>query len=155
MPPSESAKSSAYTKSQIAYSIYDGRYKENKPRTSLAPPIQLFHPIFGHFLDDLKGTDDIPNDIIRATTEYIKASAIYATEESRRAELTPILWKILGVDIQTILNDDETNTDSVVELPAGRFIIFLTEDKKNLERVVWTHQRKLACLRAVPGLSQR
>jgi len=117
MPPSESAKSSAYTKSQIAYSIYDGRYKENKPRTSVAPPIQLFHPIFAHFLDNLKGTDDIPDDIIRTTTEYMKASsAIYATVDKRRTELTPILCKILGVDIQTILNDDKTNADDVVEL---------------------------------------
>ncbi|KAG5634558.1 hypothetical protein H0H81_001534 [Sphagnurus paluster] len=132
MPPSESAKSSAYTKSQIAYSIYDGRYKENKPRTSVAPPIQLFHPIFAHFLDNLKGTSDIPDEIIRRTTEYMKASsAIYPTEEKRRAELTPILCKILGVDIQTILNDDKTNADGVVELlrAVGRFLIFLKEDK--------------------------
>jgi hypothetical protein len=54
MPPSDSAKSSNYTKSQIAYSIYDGRYKANKPRTSVAPPVQLFHPVFGHFLDIMK-----------------------------------------------------------------------------------------------------
>jgi hypothetical protein len=132
MPPSESAKSSAYTKSQLSYSIHDGRYKENKPRTSIAPPIQLFHSVFGHFLDDVKDANPIPDDTIRKTTEYMKAaSAIYPGEEKRRIVLTPILCEIFGVDIKTIVNNDKTNADGVVELllEAGRLIILLQEDK--------------------------
>ena len=31
------------------------------PRTSV-PPIQLFHPVFGHFLDDVKSCSRIPDD---------------------------------------------------------------------------------------------
>jgi hypothetical protein len=82
MPPADSAKSSNYTKSQITYSIYDGRYKANKPRTSVAPPVQLFNPVFGHFLDVVKSNDALPDDIIRKTTEYMKAaSAIYAIHQ--------------------------------------------------------------------------
>jgi hypothetical protein len=52
--PSDSAKSSAIAKSQIAYSVHDGRYKAGSPRTSVAPSDELFHPAVGHFLDDLK-----------------------------------------------------------------------------------------------------
>ena len=129
MPSPESAKSSAYPKSQITYSIYDGRYEENKPRTSIAPPIQLFHPIFGHFLDNLKGTGSIPDDIIRTTTKYMKASsAVYANKKYCQAELTPILCKILGVNIQTILTN--MNADGVLEWPmeAGNFLILLEEE---------------------------
>ncbi|PPQ79188.1 hypothetical protein CVT25_002773 [Psilocybe cyanescens] len=132
MPPSESPESSAYTNSQLACSINDGRYQEKEPRTSVAPPVQLFHPVFARFLDDLKGTDDIPDDIIRATTEYMKAaSTIYTTEEKRQAELTPIHCRILGVDMQTILNDESTDADGVVEslMAVGRFLILLKEDK--------------------------
>ncbi|KDR79822.1 hypothetical protein GALMADRAFT_91974 [Galerina marginata CBS 339.88] len=135
-PPSESAKSSAYTKSLIADSIYDGRYEENNPRTSVAPPIQLFHPTFAHFLDNLKGTGDIPDDIIRRTAEYMKASsAIYATEENRSSELTPMLCDVLGIDARTILNTDGTNAEGVVELvmAVGCFLIFLKEDKNEFE----------------------
>jgi hypothetical protein len=130
--PAESAKSSTYTKSQIAYSIYDGRYKADKRRTSAAPPIQLFHPVFGHFLDDIKSSHDIPDDIILRTIEYMKAaSAIYTSEDKRRAKLMPLLSLILNVDIQTILSEDKTNADGIVELVKswGRILLLLEEDK--------------------------
>jgi hypothetical protein len=120
MPPADSAKSSNYTKSQIAYSIYDGRYNANKPRTSVAPPVQLFNPVFGHSLDVVKSNDALPDDIIRKTTEYMKAaSAIYENEEERRAALTPLLRDILAVNIQMILNKDKTNPDSIVQMAIG------------------------------------
>lgn len=66
-PPSDSAKSSNYPKSQLAYSIYDGRYRANKPRTSVAPPVQLFNPFFGHFLDHMRSDIAVPDDIVRRT----------------------------------------------------------------------------------------
>jgi hypothetical protein len=130
--PAESAKSSMYTKSQIAYSIYDGRYKADEPRTSIAPPIQLFNPVFGHFLDDIKSSQDLPDDTILRTIDYMKAaSAIYTSEVKRREKLMPILSHILDVDIQSILNADKTNADGVVELVKswGRVLLLLEEDK--------------------------
>jgi hypothetical protein len=130
--PAESAKSSTYTKSQIAYSIHDGRYKADKPRTSFGPPIQLFHPAFAHFLNYLDDEQAIPDVIILKTTEYMKAaSAIYTDEDQRRAVLNPLLCDILGFDIQAILNSDKTNPDGLVELVSGpgRFLLLLEEDK--------------------------
>jgi hypothetical protein len=130
--PADPAKSSNYTKSQIAYSIYDGRYKANRPRTSVAPPVQLFHPAFGHFLDDMKSDHTLPDDIVCQTTEYMKAAtAIYESEETRRRVLTPLLCAILDVKIQTILNGDKTNPDGIVELGKNvlLFVVFLQEDK--------------------------
>jgi len=135
MPPSDSAKSSNYTKSQIAYSIYDGRFKANKPRTSVAPPVQLFHPVFGHFLDVVNDNHALPDDIIRKTTEYMKAaSAIYVSEEERRAALTPLLCDILKVNIQMILNKDKTIPDGIVEMAKGilLFLILLKEEKNEV-----------------------
>jgi hypothetical protein len=130
--PSRSAKTSNYTKSQIVYSIYDGRYKANEPRTSVAPPVQLFHPVFGHFLDGMKSDIALPDDIIPQTAEYMRAaSAIYETEEKRRIALTPLLCAILDVNIQMILNEDRTNPDGMVEVVknTSHFVIFLQEDK--------------------------
>lgn len=99
--PSDSAKSSVYTKSQLAYRIYDGRYKAYESRTSVAPPIQLFHPTFGHFLDTISNVNFMPDDdMMCKCTEYMKAaSAIYPDEKTRMRELTPLLGKILDVDI--------------------------------------------------------
>ena len=135
MAPADSAKSLNYTKSQLAYSIHDGRYKANKPRTSVAPPVQLFNPAFQHFLTLAKSNDAPPDDIIRKTTEYMKsASAIYENEEERRATLAPLLGNILAVNIQTILNKDKTSPDGIVEMAVGTlpFLIFLEEDKNEL-----------------------
>lgn len=131
--PSDSAKSSAYTKSQIVYSIYDGRYNIEKPRPSVAPPIQLFHPTFGHFLDTLSDTNVVPDDdMIRKTTDYMKeATAIYPDEKTRTSRLTPLLGVILNVTIQTIMNDDKTYADGTVECVSegGRTLLLLKEDK--------------------------
>ncbi len=135
VPPAESAKSSNYIKSQIAYSIHDGRYKADKPRTSVAPPVQLFHPAFGHFLDIMKSDHPLPDDLIRATTEYMKAaSAVYKSEEERREALTPLLRNVLGVNIQMVANADKTTPDGTVEMLIGLllFLILLKEDKNEI-----------------------
>jgi len=58
LAPSDSAKSSTCPEAQLAYSIHDGRYRANAPRWSVGPPIELFHPAFGHFLDDLRSNGD-------------------------------------------------------------------------------------------------
>lgn len=78
---------------------------------------------------DLNGTNTIPDDVIRTTTRYMKASsAIYSSKDKRRAALTPILNKILCVNAQMLVNDD---TDGVVELllAAGPIFILLKKDK--------------------------
>ena len=116
VPPSDSAKSSNYPKSQLVYSIHDGRYKANKPRTSIAPPVQLYNPVFGHFLDDMRSDIAVPDDIVRQAAEYmISASAIYENEGERRAVLNPLLCRMLGVNIQMIVNADKTTPDGIVE----------------------------------------
>jgi hypothetical protein len=136
LAPSDSAKSSTYPEAQLAYSIHDGRYRENAPRWSVGPPIELFHPAFGHFLDDLRSNGDIPKDTIRYTTTYMRqASGNYDDELCRRRTLTPILSSILGgFNIQTIENDDRTKPDGIVEgsTPHGVFFYLLKEDKNEL-----------------------
>jgi len=131
--PADAAKSTNYTKSQLAYSICDGRYKVNAPRTSVSLPVQLFHPAFGHFLDNIRNVDfHVPDDIIRQTAEYmIAATAIYPNETARRDALTPRLRGILNVDIVTMLNEDKTSPDGVMELgkTPARSLLLVKEDK--------------------------
>ncbi|KAK2461366.1 hypothetical protein APHAL10511_006590 [Amanita phalloides] len=133
--PAYSSKSSRYIKSQIAYCIYDGRYRADKPRTSIAPPVQLFHPAFGHFLDDMKSNHPLPDNIILQAVEYMKAAtAIYESEEKHQKVLTPHLSTILGVNIQAIQNEDKMSPDGMVEGTMNKppFLIFLQEDKNEL-----------------------
>ena len=114
--PSDSAKSAKYPKSQITYNIYDGRYNATAPRSSVAPPIELFHSAFACFLDDIKRGCIVPDNIIRKTVEYMRAtSGIFASETVRRINLFPLLCDILGVNIQTIQNDDKTMADGTAK----------------------------------------
>jgi hypothetical protein len=58
----------------------------------------------------------VPDDIVRQAAEYMtSASAIYDNEGQRRAVLNPLLCRVLGVDIQMIVNADKTAPDGVVE----------------------------------------
>ena len=114
--PYDSAKSATYSKSQITYNIYDGRYNVNAPRSSVAPPIELFHSAFACFLDDIKRGCVVPDNIIRKTVKYMRAaSGVFASETVRRTALSPLLCDILGVNIQTIQNDDKTTPDGTAK----------------------------------------
>lgn len=90
------------------------------------------HPFFGHFLDDVKKSDPIPDDTIQHTLAYMKAaSAIYSAEDKRRVVLTPFLCNILGVDIQMISNEDMTKLDGIAVLVTSSGRIF-PQGKMNL-----------------------
>jgi len=90
--PSDSAKLSMYPKLQLAYAVHDGHYKTTEPRSSFAPPVQLFNPVFGHFLDYMRSNITIPSDTVCRATEYmVAASAIYKDEEKCRAALNLLL----------------------------------------------------------------
>ena len=60
----------------------------------------------------MKSDHTLPDDLIRATTEYMKAaSAVYRSEVDRQEALTPLLRNILGVNIQMVANADKTTPD--------------------------------------------
>jgi hypothetical protein len=104
------SKSSMYMKSQVAYSIVDGRYKADDPKRFFAPSLEIYHEAFKHFLDTVRNPQFIPDDdIIRKTVPYmIAASAIYSEEKKHVDKLTPLFEKILDVDIERIINADGT-----------------------------------------------
>ena len=138
LSPSDSAKSSVYPRSQLDYSIHDGRYKDNNPRSSIGPPIELLNPVFGHFLDDIRCTSGhIPVETIRWTAKYMQAtSGHYTHERSRRDTLVPILSGVIGFNIQVVENPDRTKANGIVEgytqdrLQHSVFLCMLKEDKK-------------------------
>ena len=117
--------------------IYDGLYDATEPIDTTAPPIQLFHPVFGHFLDDLSNNLCVPPEILNATVGYMQASsAIYDNEAIRRAVLERHLSRILGNGMGTVVNSDGTWPDGAfsITLPnetCGSAVILMKEDKNN------------------------
>ena len=72
--PSESAKSSEYLDYQQHLPIYDGRFDPCHAVATIAPPVQLFHPVFAHFLDDLASDVPVPAELTKAVVPYMKNS---------------------------------------------------------------------------------
>ena len=136
--PSESAKSKEYRAYQRTSPLYDGGYDAKQPIDTTAPPIQLFHPVFGHFLDDLSFDLPIPPEIAKATVGYMQASsAIYDNEASRRIVLEPYLGKILGIGGGTVVNSDGTSPDGAYSINLGgdiydTIVLLLREDKSDI-----------------------
>jgi hypothetical protein len=133
--PSESAKSKEYRVHQNTSPIHDGRYDVKNTVETTALPIQLYHPVFGHFLDDLSSPLLAPAETVRATTGYMRAaSAIYENEATRRQALEPHLRNILAITFTTIANADRTSPDGGFLIsPAGEILesalALLKEDK--------------------------
>lgn len=132
----ESAKSKEYKVYQQNSLIYDGCYDAKKPIKTTVPPIQLFHLVFGHFLNDLLNTLPVPPKITKATVGYMRASsAIYDHEANYRATLDSHLGRILSSGMGTVVNADGTLLDSALSITltkgACETIVTLFKEEKN------------------------
>jgi hypothetical protein len=138
-PPSQSAKSAGYRIYQRNLPIYDGRYDVNSPISTTAPPVQLFHPVFAHFLDDIADKDlDLPAATIRAAAAFMaSASGIYEKEELRQSTIIPHLSTALSMGMIKIVNSDLTSPDSTILMTLQGGIsetvaLLLSEDKREI-----------------------
>jgi hypothetical protein len=136
--PSESAKSKEYRVYQRNSPIYDGRYDNAKSQETTALPIQLYHPVFAHFLDDLTSESPVPPKMAKATVKYMKAaSAIYDSEATRRQNLQPYLSEILAITFSAEANTDRTSPDGMFLVNPARdlsesALVLLKEDKNEI-----------------------
>ncbi|KAF7336569.1 hypothetical protein MSAN_02289100 [Mycena sanguinolenta] len=114
MTPSQAAKSANYRMEQSGSNpLYDGRYDDANPAATIAPPVQLYHPVFARFIDDVNNTAlEIPGEVLVATADLMhKASGIYQDEDARKSKIRPALKKALSLDITNLVNDDRTSPD--------------------------------------------
>jgi hypothetical protein len=116
--------------------IYDGRYVATIQAETRAPPIQVYHQDFGHFLDDLTDKDlEVPTEVVRATSSFMgKASGIYKNEEMRRSAIRPKLLDVISVGMEKIVNLDSTSADGMVVTQAlmiGEVAAIGIEEDKN------------------------
>lgn len=106
--PSTSAKSQEYRKYQCNSPIYNGHYDAKNTTDTITCLIQLFHPVFAHFLDDVMNQYlPLPEHILKVTVEYMQnSSAIYESKDQRMAALRSLLEDALGVTILKWVNAD-------------------------------------------------
>jgi hypothetical protein len=84
-----------------------------------APPIQLLHPVFGHFLDDIADENmEVPQEVLQAAACFMaSASGIYEQEDHRKPGIFPHLAAALSTGTTKVANLDLTSPDGAISLP--------------------------------------
>ncbi|KAI0782763.1 hypothetical protein C8Q75DRAFT_811519 [Abortiporus biennis] len=119
----DGAKFSRYAiiQSDPTLTIYDGRLPENPKFITVAPPIQIFHPVFHKF--QFRCTTATPSkETIEKTFELMQLLAKISDSERRRSlPIRELLSEILGVPLVEEMNVDRIHPDTVyaVEVEGG------------------------------------
>lgn len=114
--PSVNAQSKFYFAHQgQKFPILDGRYNAAEYQQTIAPPIELFHPVFAQFRAKLADTEMIvPDDIVRDTASLLRSSsAIEVSEQPRTQQSRTLLSKILKQSFLQAVNLDRTSADHI------------------------------------------
>ncbi|TCD71383.1 hypothetical protein EIP91_010089 [Steccherinum ochraceum] len=149
--PSVAAKSLQYGKYQAdpRFVIYDGFYMIPKQspslrgqpslepvRSTIAPPIQIFHPVFDTLLEDLANPNFKPDaDIIPKVSDMMQEAAeIIVSEPRRNAVLRKHLSIIFGRSSDQILEDNNRSADGSIRVKIGNvmWVIAIEENKRHL-----------------------
>src|SRR5260370_10225454 len=95
--PSHAAKLPQYRKSQgnINQMIFDGWRGPDSDISTIAPPIQMFHPIFNEFLSEAK-TAELTHEDLNAIYKFMcSLSMVHKVEDNYRPKLFKGLIHIL------------------------------------------------------------
>ncbi|KAG7440334.1 uncharacterized protein BT62DRAFT_629687 [Guyanagaster necrorhizus] len=114
--PSVNAQSQSYNAYQgNKFPILDGRYNATAYGQTIAPPIELFHPVFAQFRANLADTEIvIPEDIVRDTASLMRSSsAIQVSEQPRTQQSWMLLSNILNQSFHQAVNFDRTLADHI------------------------------------------
>ncbi|KAK0231368.1 hypothetical protein IW262DRAFT_1343836 [Armillaria fumosa] len=102
--PSSNSHPSHYIRNQTSdAAILDGRFDPTNLTPTVAPPIQLYHPVFADFLGAMNDTSDLPEDLVVETGRLMRsASGIAVLENSCRTHISNILgfslWQSVNLD---------------------------------------------------------
>ncbi|GJJ08153.1 hypothetical protein Clacol_002361 [Clathrus columnatus] len=135
--PSAAAKSANYARNQKIKEqiIYDGRYTHDEINT-LAPPIEIYHPIFNTFFHLIENPPKPTDDDLNNTREFMHflSKLSQGDETSRNKQILNRLYDILNVDILSEQNLDRTTPDGIIRVRVGkeRVPILIVELKKEL-----------------------
>lgn len=113
--PSVAATSAGYEKEQATTDagLYDGRVAKNGPARS-APAIELYHPVFGEFLQGVHSTEEIPLEVLQLTAEFMrKLSVVRHSEAMRTSDVQSALNDLLKAVFLRVVNHSGTVADAV------------------------------------------
>ena len=124
LTPSQGAKSTEYPAVQADpyTAIHDGRYPPKPLFPTIAPPLEIFHPVFAGFLHLIRDENTQPTD---QDLKYVRELLSYAAmvgsvmEVPRNAEIRKRLTRILQLPVHEEPNTDKTSADGVHMITVG------------------------------------
>jgi hypothetical protein len=136
--PSDAAKSAAYREVQNddTQVIHDGRHAPMGIST-IAPPIEIFHPIFNDFIRFVNDPDVQPTreDLDNVRTLMSLASGIYLSEEYCKEIKPQLLKALLKILVNAKADDDETEADDILKMTinTAQFMTLALEWRRELD----------------------
>jgi len=98
---------------------YDGFYAEKRgrqPIITIAPPIQIFHPVFQEFSDRIDSPTFKPDEVdLSFVSELMPlVSKIPPSEENALKKLLPLLGRLLGRHVGSVISTRKRTPDGMV-----------------------------------------
>lgn len=115
--------------------MYDGFYAEKSGHPTvitIAPPIQLFHPVFQEFLDRIDDPGFEPDEasLSFASALLPTASEIRSSEEAALSKLRPLLSKLLDRVVGTVAAGKRIPDGMTLKTIAGHWTPLITLEYK-------------------------
>ncbi|PBL01918.1 hypothetical protein ARMGADRAFT_914581 [Armillaria gallica] len=136
--PSSNSRPSHYIRNQASdTAILDGRYDPANSTPTVAPPIQLYHPVFADFLGTMDDTSDLPEDLVVETGKLMRsASGIAVLESSRSLPSRTYMSNILGFSLSQSVNLTTSAVHAILHIrtspPVQTAILATVEEKSEL-----------------------
>ncbi|PCH36541.1 hypothetical protein WOLCODRAFT_127314 [Wolfiporia cocos MD-104 SS10] len=135
--PSQSAKPTNYLKHQNGSApILDGRYGDHP--TSLAPPIEIYHPAFAAFVGNYHNESlTPPEDLVAATSKFMDDMSQISSLEHSRKSTREHLARLLDIVVDQNANKNKTIADHYVTYdrktqPSVKAALAIIEEKAEL-----------------------
>lgn len=119
--------------------IYNGAFavSEGRPKiVTIAPPIQIFHPVFQQFLDGNEDPNFKPDKTtVKSVLDLMYLSSeIHPTEDNALTRLRGLLADLLGGYVSQEISDGSCNPDGLISrrYPNASIPLFVLEYKRSL-----------------------
>ena len=101
---------------------------------TIAPPIQIFHPVFQEFLDRINDPKFEPDEEVAAQVVHLMShsSHIYHLEAATLSGLRKILTDLLGGYVAQAISSNSRNPDGVISR---------NEDSRNIPLILLEYKR--------------
>ncbi|KAJ7218242.1 hypothetical protein B0H12DRAFT_1241655 [Mycena haematopus] len=111
--------------------ILDGCYNALKSTQTIAPPVELFHPVFACFRARLEDAmTEVPEDIVRDTASLMRTSStIQVSDQPRTQNTRTPLVEILKQSFLRVVDLDCTSPDHIADIAENETaaVVFVEE----------------------------